>query len=192
MNALFICAMVVTAATGSEQGSVVALEKESAVAWYKESSVQIAAAAITTAAAVYGFAVYNDKLASPMALVSALLGTKIVKEISQQTPTVTVSDKDNVLIVEPTDENKLQTPDKVESDELLSADKVVTPDQSNDDKLQGANGQDEQSDLQNMISASSKELAAHKDFAVEKMTKLFEQCKVALNKWAQSDSIVTD
>jgi hypothetical protein len=89
MNVLIMCAMLLIAAPvhsmeNAAEGIVeqeMPLCPETSVVWYKQSSVQIAAAAITTAAAIYAFAVYQDKVLSPAALCASLFCTQIAQAI---------------------------------------------------------------------------------------------------------------
>lgn len=87
MNAFIICAMVITAVPAySMENEVEVVEQDVLVqdapaVWYKKRSVQIAAAAITTAAAIYAFAVYKGKVLSPVALYAGLFCAKVAQEI---------------------------------------------------------------------------------------------------------------
>jgi len=93
ISGLMLCAMLATAAplySVENEVSIVDLEQQveinqnSSVVWYKQRSVQIAAVAITTAAAIYAFAVYKGKLLSPAALWAGLFCSHVAKIIAAQ------------------------------------------------------------------------------------------------------------
>lgn len=78
------------------------ITQESPVVWYKDHAVQIAAAAITTAAAIYALAVYKGKISSPAALWAGLFCSHIAKTIateSKQENENTVSNDNSVIVV---------------------------------------------------------------------------------------------
>src|SRR5260221_10082858 len=86
MNALILCAAVATAVPmySMENESVDTItieeivEQQPVSAWYKKRSVKVAATAITTAAAVYAYAVHIGKI-SVLALLVGLFTAKIAQ-----------------------------------------------------------------------------------------------------------------
>ena len=78
MNAFVIGAMVFSTVPAYSMENEV---EAAPIAWYKKSSVQVAAA-ITTAAAIYSFAVYKGKVSSPAVLLPGLFAAHIAKTVA--------------------------------------------------------------------------------------------------------------
>ena len=104
ISGLMFCVMLVTAVPTrgmeNEVNSVdsadqLEMAQESSIVWYKDHALQIAAVMITTAAAIYAFAVYKGKASSPAALLAGLFCAHVAKKIATQPSEDNVSIKSN-------------------------------------------------------------------------------------------------
>ena len=139
MNVFVLCAMVATVVpvysmenmdtVANDEVEVIIeeiVEQKPATAWYKKPSVQLAAAAITTAMAVYAYAVHTARISMPVLWVN-LLGTKDI--IQNNTSNSDASSNDNgnsenndnkEVIVEKNIQNDAQQQDNVINNNINS------------------------------------------------------------------------
>lgn len=191
MNALIMCAMVVTVVPAySMENEVEVVEQETTVRLYQQRSVQIAAAAIATAAAVYGFAVYNGKVASPAALYTGLFCTQIVQAIATENNNSDVQDSANgteVIVVVENTTNENQHVDVITEDSSTDATQenvVVDVVENNQD--QDASHSVKTPDM--IVKHYVAQAGAKADIVIGKAKFFGAEFKKAVQEWANSDS----
>jgi len=189
----------------------VEITQEPSVVWYKDHAVQIAAAAITTAAAIYALAVYKGKISSPAALWAGLFCSHIAKTIAteskQENENAPSNDNPVIVVADNNSENNTQT--------TIVASEVTQQNSTQDNQLNEKNNKQEilvdhqsndEQDSQNIetkiteqketITTEQKDVVVTDDTVVEpkidvlgKAKSLFAQFKKDASQWVTSDEI---
>jgi len=199
ISGLMFCAMLATAAPMYSMENEV--NEDSSAAWYKQRSVQIAAVAITTAAAIYAFAVYKGKVSSPAALWAGLFCAQVVKTIATQpsedknSGNIEQNNNPVMIVVDKTSENNTQDNTVIPE--------VTQHNETQDNQLNEENNEQDSQNTEIKIIEQKEEIATEqKDVAVtndtvtepkidviERAKSLFAQFKKDASQWVTSDEI---
>jgi hypothetical protein len=96
LSAFVFSAIITTSACGMEHENTANVTTQPVTAWYKKSSVQAAAVAVTLAVVGYACAVRMGKVAMPT-LVAGLVAVKSVQELAPQPESTNNTLEDSVL-----------------------------------------------------------------------------------------------